>query len=574
MTIRGLLTRRGKDSRKGGGNLPLRLRYDRFALASSLNVDSHISASEQKRVATLPIERVPMPRLFFVILAVLAASAATLPADELTVSAPPPDAKVPSFYSKYLSANGYPIVASPTVNDYALKEAGYLVNQMLAHRPDVRQAMIASGSRLCIIGYNEFTTDLPEFAKLGAPRGFGNLPAKDYWDARARGTGGSTTDPYCSCGEENLLGYPGDPYAAECILIHEFAHNIHLRGMATVDPKFDERVKATYDKAMSAGLWKGKYAAVNHHEYFAEGVQSWFDDNRENDHDHNHVNTREELLEYDPGLAALCREVFGETKLTYSKPATRLTRHLAGYDPQLAPEFVWPERLKTAHDVIRRQAVERSENGKSHATRQIEGWTVHIDKKLLNEQPQETRIALELLTKQLQEIVRVVPAKPVAELKKVPLWFSPKYPNVGERAEYHPGAGWLKNNGRNPEMAKAVEFTNIAKFEAETRRMPNFTLHELAHAYHDRVLNFEHRDIKAAYERAKASGTYDRVDRKDSEGRVRKDRSYALTNQMEYFAEGTEAFFAKNDFYPFNREELEQHDPEFFKLLKVIWEQP
>ena len=43
---------------------------------------------------------------------------------------------------------------------------------------------------------------------------------------------------------------------------------------------------------MEEGLWKGKYASVNHHEYFAEGVQSWFDNNRENDHDHNHVNTR------------------------------------------------------------------------------------------------------------------------------------------------------------------------------------------------------------------------------------------------------------------------------------------
>ena len=37
--------------------------------------------------------------------------------------------------------------------------------------------------------------------------------------------------------------------------------------------------KKTYDSAMLAGLWKGKYASVNHHEYWAEGVQSWFDKN-------------------------------------------------------------------------------------------------------------------------------------------------------------------------------------------------------------------------------------------------------------------------------------------------------
>jgi hypothetical protein len=116
--------------------------------------------------------------------------------------------------------------------------------------------------------------------------------------------------------------------------------------MINVDKTFDKRVKASYDSAMKAGLWKGKYAATNHHEYFAEGVQSWFDNNREPDHDHNHVNTRVELIEYDPGLAALCKEVFGDTELKYTKPTTRLTGHLAGYDPSKAPRFVWPERLQ------------------------------------------------------------------------------------------------------------------------------------------------------------------------------------------------------------------------------------
>jgi hypothetical protein len=158
--------------------------------------------------------------------------------------------------------------------------------------------------------------------------------------------GGSLIDPYGSCAEENVLGYPGDPYAAECIVILEFAHSIHLRGMVNVDPTFDERVKAAYDAALKAGLWKGAYASFDHREYFAEGVQSWFDNNRESDSDHNHVNARAELLTYDPSLAALCREVFGDTEFYYTKPATRLSGHMAGYDPAKAPTFVWPERLK------------------------------------------------------------------------------------------------------------------------------------------------------------------------------------------------------------------------------------
>lgn len=277
---------------------------------------------------------------------------------------PPDEHGIPAFYTQRVSASGLPIVASQRVNPYALKEAAYLVDLMLAKRPDVRRAMIASGSRLCILAYNEFTTDLPEFARLGKRpmRQFPSISGKDYWDARARGLGGSERDPFCSCAEENLLAYPGDPYAAECILIHELAHNIHLRGLNNVDPTFDARLKAAYDAAMAAGLWKGKYASVNHHEYFAEGVQSWFDDNRENDHDHNHVNTRQELIEYDPRLAELCREVFGDTELRYTKPTTRLTGHLEGYDPSTAPTFEWPPRLREAKRQILRAARERDGN--------------------------------------------------------------------------------------------------------------------------------------------------------------------------------------------------------------------
>ena len=283
-------------------------------------------------------------------------NSASSPVKPSAIGLPPRELKAPAFYTKHLDADGYPIVASEKVNDYALREAAYLINLMLAKRPDVRAAMIKSGSRLCIIAHNEYTTDLP---------GWEHMKPKDFWDARARGMGGSERDPLCSCGEENLLGYRGDPYKTENIFIHEFAHNIHLRGMVNVDATFDKRVKAAYDGAMKVALWKGKYASVNHHEYFAEGVQSWFDNNREDDHDHNHVNTRAELLEYDPALAALCREVFGDTVLKYTKPETRLRDHLAGYDPSKAPEFVWPERLANVQKEIRQQAIDRGKAVKS-----------------------------------------------------------------------------------------------------------------------------------------------------------------------------------------------------------------
>jgi len=268
---------------------------------------------------------------------------------------------VPDFYTQRIEANGFPIVASASVNPYALKEAAAIIDGMLGQRPDVREAMIKSGSRLCILACGEFTTEQPEWQWLANQKRkeFPGVSAKDFYDARARGMGGSQTDPFCSCGEENLLAYPGDPYSTENILIHELAHNIHLRGMVNVDRSFDSRVRAAYEQAKEAELWKGKYASVNHHEYFAEGVQSWFDNNRENDHDHNHVNTRSELIEYDPRLASLCREVFGDTEFRYTKPQNRLHGHLEGYDPAQAPTFQWPDRLKEAQAQILKDAQNR-----------------------------------------------------------------------------------------------------------------------------------------------------------------------------------------------------------------------
>ena len=102
----------------------------------------------------------------------------------------PPDKKgVPEFYTQRISASGFPVVASTNVNPYALKEAAYLVDLMLAKRPDVRMAMIRSGARLCVLAHNEFTTDQPEFARLQdhPMNQFHGISSRDYWDARAVG---------------------------------------------------------------------------------------------------------------------------------------------------------------------------------------------------------------------------------------------------------------------------------------------------------------------------------------------------------------------------------------------------
>ncbi|WP_146531571.1 sulfatase-like hydrolase/transferase [Novipirellula artificiosorum] len=205
-----------------------------------------------------------------------------------------------------------------------------------------------------------------------------------------------------------------------------------------------------------------------------------------------------------------------------------------------------------------------------YSTRTIEGCPVRISDRLMREQTDKTRKAIELLEQQLKTVVAVVPANALSRIRCVPIWLSPEYEGVKPTAEYHPNDGWLRKVGRHPELAECVELTNIDIFEKECRRMPMMLLHELAHAYHHQVLSFDHARIKAAYERAVASGSYDSVERNNG----KTERAYGMNNHKEYFAESSEAFFGTNDFFPFNREQLKRHDPEMETLLGNLWASP
>ncbi len=208
----------------------------------------------------------------------------------------------------------------------------------------------------------------------------------------------------------------------------------------------------------------------------------------------------------------------------------------------------------------------------NHATFEVRGWTIHLHDRLVADSPEITNRMLPLLHVQLQRVVDVVPEPALTSLRKIPIWINPPYEGMRGTAEYHPQTSWLAENGRNPAMGRAIDITNVKIFPFEDRRMPYVLLHELAHGYHDRVLEggYGNPTIRAAYERARDSGSYDEVSRFDGNRNV-KDKAYGMSNPMEYFAESTEAYFGKNDFFPFNREELKQHDPAMHDLVRELW---
>ena len=199
----------------------------------------------------------------------------------------------------------------------------------------------------------------------------------------------------------------------------------------------------------------------------------------------------------------------------------------------------------------------------------MEGWTVYVDPQMLEgEHSKAGADALKMLANHLQRIAILLPEKQLARMRKLEIWIEHHHPTLGSM-QYHPNVGWLKSHGHDRRLAKKVHIPRAKSLLSRSQMIkhPAVVLHELAHAWHDQYFGFDDKRIVAAYKKAKAAGIYEKVLLYTG----KKVRHYALTDQMEYFAEGTEAYFYRNDFYPFCRAELKEHDPILHDLLVKIW---
>jgi len=205
----------------------------------------------------------------------------------------------------------------------------------------------------------------------------------------------------------------------------------------------------------------------------------------------------------------------------------------------------------------------------SQTARNIQGWTVRVDERLL--QPPHDELgarALGLLEAKLVDITYVVNADRLAKLQAVTLVLDLSHGKL-RSMQYHPNAGWLQAHGYARDLEKCVHIPEAVALPTSRsiNEQPWVILHELAHAYHDQVLGFDEPRILAAYEQFKHSGRGVAALRYDG----KTVRHYALTDHKEFFAEMTEAYFGINDFFPFNRAELMTAEPEIFSLLQAIW---
>lgn len=224
----------------------------------------------------------------------------------------PPELGLDAFYAKACVVGGVPVVSSAVVRDGALVEAARIVAGMLSDRPDLLAALAEGPFRLGIIGLEERAVDLPEYRDLPA-----NFSGTD-WDA-ARAYGATPRRPLAAVPEENLLCLPDDTYPGQSVLPHELAHSLLDMVLAVQDSTVEPRIVALYGAARTKTAYRDTYALTNADEYWAEGVQDFFDASRAaygpgggGDGYDGPIASRETLRTEDPGLYTLIAEVFSE----------------------------------------------------------------------------------------------------------------------------------------------------------------------------------------------------------------------------------------------------------------------
>ena len=199
----------------------------------------------------------------------------------------------------------------------------------------------------------------------------------------------------------------------------------------------------------------------------------------------------------------------------------------------------------------------------------LQGWTVHADARLVNGEYKEvgTR-SLSMLANHLERLTILLPEKQLAEMRKMEIFIEHAHPELGNM-QYHPDLDWITEHGYDPRLVKKVHIPQAADLVSRQQMLkhPAVILHELAHAYHDQILGFDQPEIIKIYDDAMKNGIY----QKSLLHTGKTVKHYATTNHKEYFAEATEAYLYHNDFYPFVRAELNQHDPSAYATMQKIW---
>ena len=208
-----------------------------------------------------------------------------------------------------------------------------------------------------------------------------------------------------------------------------------------------------------------------------------------------------------------------------------------------------------------------------------DGHIIWFNKEFMAKEPHLLNRVIAGVIQDLKELDEIMPAAAREAIKPTQIWLEletePFGTVSGKGAVYHPSAKWLIEHGKMPEMERGVQICSASNYLQDRKDKSGMTvLHEMAHAYYH-LLGVDRDNVKVAYEVAKRKGSYEQVGYMGSENTTGElYRAYAITNAHEYFAELSEAYFGCNDYFPYNRQQLLEHDPLGYSVIDKIWHLP
>ena len=230
------------------------------------------------------------------------------------------------------------------------------------------------------------------------------------------------------------------------------------------------------------------------------------------------------------------------------------------------PVFGQPKADKTPAPKLKAEQVP------GYTPKLVEGFTVVLSDETMRhlDDPKFKKKPIEVLAQEFKAITAAMPAKSVKILQRLLFfveWDERKALGngvAGGAVAVYYGGHQLSMLARGMPPLKAKNITVLSMRSLAQEHQPDVEsgrcvlLHEIAHAVHDQLLGRENPTVFAAYKQARERKLVD-------------PEAYAATNEAEFFAEMSCAYYDQLDYHPKTRSALQKLDPVTFKMMEEVW---
>lgn len=200
-------------------------------------------------------------------------------------------------------------------------------------------------------------------------------------------------------------------------------------------------------------------------------------------------------------------------------------------------------------------------------------WSFEVEQQLIDEAPTVVTAALKRLELNLNKVFALIP-KPTHE-KMLELKYFVLYGSKSHGGGFDDGLQYCGKNApkEHPELDEPWERCILIHSAYNYSKISDLwalkaLIHEIGHAQHLENWAVKEPDLMSAWEHAVETGLYANV--KDEKGKIISE-AYARANHIEYFGELTTMYFARCNYFPFDRAGLKKYDPAGFAIAQKLW---